>query len=305
MTAADPTVTPASSTHVTTDIAVPVAAESRRTTAAAMGILRRYWGFLPFGVLVLLAVIGPLLAPQSATMVVGPPSVGPSGAHLFGTDSNGFDVFSRTLTAFRLDVMIAIAVTVLATAVAVLIGTFSGMYATSAGVRGFLASTVGRLIDLIQALPVMIAGLVIVSFFGRNAVVITIALSIVVMPFQARLMRTEVMRTRTDGYVTAARMSGESELRVVLRHVIPNSWGPMLENSSAIFGMAIIFCAGLGFLGVGIPLPEAEWGNMLSSGAPDAAVGRWWPALFPALALAYAVWAASTFTTAAGALRRR
>lgn len=65
-------------------------------------------------------------------------------------------------------------------------------------------------------------------------------------------------------------MSGESELRVVLRHVIPNSWGPMLENSSAIFGMAIIFCAGLGFLGVGIPLPEAEWGNMLSSGAPDA-----------------------------------
>ncbi|MDV7999876.1 ABC transporter permease [Rhodococcus sp. IEGM 1408] len=265
-------------------------------TFAIRGKFRSLLRFVPFAVLVALAVLGPVLAPMSATMVTGSPSQPPSAAHLFGTDSNGFDVFSRTLTAFRLDVMIGVAVTASATAGALLIGTVAGMYSAEPGIRGRLASTAGRLIDLIQALPVMIAGLVIVSFFGRSAVVMTVALAIVLMPFQARLLRSEVMRHRDDGYVTAARMSGESEFRVLIRHVVPNSWGPVLANCSAIFGMAIIMSAGLGFVGVGIPLPQAEWGNMLSSAAPDAAVGRWWSALFPAAALALSVWAASTLT---------
>lgn len=257
---------------------------------------RSYLRYVPFGLLVALAILGPILAPMSATMVTGSPSQPPSAEHLFGTDSNGFDVFSRTLTAFRLDVLIGAAVTAMATVVALVIGTVAGMYASEGGLRGRVASLAGRLIDLIQALPVMIAGLVIVSFFGRSAVVMSIALAVVLMPFQARILRSEVMRHRVDGYVIAARMSGESEFTVLRRHVLPNSWGPVMANCSAIFGMAIIMSAGLGFVGVGIPLPQAEWGNMLSSAAPDAAVGRWWAALFPALALAFSVWAASTLT---------
>ncbi|SDU73467.1 ABC transporter permease [Gordonia westfalica] len=259
--------------------------------------LRDYTALIPFALLLLLAVFGPMLAPQSATEVVGTPSTAPSGDHWFGTDSNGFDVLSRTLTAFRLDILIAIGVTVLATAVGIAIGSIAGMYGSKGGLLGAIAATLGRTIDLVQAMPVMIGGLVIVSFFGRNPVVIALALALVLMPFQGRLMRTEVLRTRNDGFVTAARMSGESEFRILMRHVIPNSCAPVLENASAIFGMGIIFCAGLGFLGVGIPLPTAEWGNMLADGAADAAVGRWWPALFPVLALAYSVWAASRVTT--------
>ncbi|MCZ0915242.1 ABC transporter permease [Gordonia amicalis] len=266
--------------------------------------LRDYAGLIPFALLLLLAVFGPMLAPQSATDVVGTPSSAPSGDHWFGTDSNGFDVLSRTLTAFRLDIAIAIGVTLLATAVGIAIGSIAGMYGSKGGVLGAIAATLGRTIDLVQALPVMIGGLVIVSFFGRNSVVIALALALVLMPFQGRLMRTEVLRTRNDGFVTAARMSGESELRILLRHVIPNSCAPVLENASAIFGMGIIFCAGLGFLGVGIPLPTAEWGNMLADGAADAAVGRWWPALFPVIALAYSVWAASRVTTFISRRRR-
>ncbi|MDS1113436.1 ABC transporter permease [Gordonia westfalica] len=259
--------------------------------------LRDYTALIPFALLLLLAVFGPMLAPQSATEVVGTPSTAPSGDHWFGTDSNGFDVLSRTLTAFRLDILIAIGVTVLATAVGIAIGSIAGMYGSKGGLLGAIAATLGRTIDLVQAMPVMIGGLVIVSFFGRNPVVIALALALVLMPFQGRLMRTETLRTRNDGFVTAARMSGESEFRILTRHVIPNSCAPVLENASAIFGMGIIFCAGLGFLGVGIPLPTAEWGNMLADGAADAAVGRWWPALFPVLALAYSVWAASRVTT--------
>ncbi|MHC3004128.1 ABC transporter permease [Gordonia metallireducens] len=266
--------------------------------------IRDYAALIPFALLLLLAVFGPMLAPQSATEVVGTPSTAPSGEHWFGTDSNGFDVLSRTLTAFRLDILIAIGVTVLATAVGLAIGAIAGMYGSRGGLLGAIAATLGRTIDLVQAMPVMIGGLVIVSFFGRNSVVIALALALVLMPFQGRLMRTEVLRTRNDGFVTAARMSGESEFRILTRHVIPNSCAPVLENASAIFGMGIIFCAGLGFLGVGIPLPTAEWGNMLADGAADAAVGRWWPALFPVLALAYSVWAASRVTTFVSRRRR-
>jgi len=272
--------------------------------AGAVAGLRRHAALIPFGILLLFAVIGPIVAPQPATEVVGTPSTAPSGDHWFGTDSNGFDVFSRTLTAFRLDILIAIAVTLLATVVGMAIGAIAGMYGSRGGLLGVIAGTLGRTIDLVQALPVMIGGLVIVSFFGRDEVVVSIALALVLMPFQGRLMRTEVLRTRNDGYVTAARMSGESEIRILFRHVIPNSCAPVLENASAIFGMAIIFCAGLGFLGVGIPLPTAEWGNMLADGAADAAVGRWWPALFPVLALAYSVWAASKVTTFISRRRR-
>ncbi|QMU21624.1 ABC transporter permease [Gordonia rubripertincta] len=270
-------------------------AASPQNSAGSAG-LRDYAALIPFALLLLLAVFGPILAPQSPTEVVGTPSTAPSVDHWFGTDSNGFDVLSRTLTAFRLDIAIAIGVTLLATVVGIAIGSIAGMYGSKGGLLGVIAATLGRTIDLVQALPVMIGGLVIVSFFGRNAVVIALALALVLMPFQGRLMRTEVLRTRNDGFVTAARMSGESEFRILTRHVIPNSCAPVLENASAIFGMGIIFCAGLGFLGVGIPLPTAEWGNMLADGAADAAVGRWWPALFPVLALAYSVWAASRVT---------
>ncbi|GAA13503.1 MULTISPECIES: ABC transporter permease [Gordonia] len=274
------------------------------TSARKTSGLRDYAALIPFALLLLLAVFGPMLAPQAATEVVGTPSTAPSGAHWFGTDSNGFDVLSRTLTAFRLDIAIAIGVTLLATVVGIAIGSIAGMYGSKGGPLGVIAATLGRTIDLVQALPVMIGGLVIVSFFGRNSVVIALALALVLMPFQGRLMRTEVLRTRNDGFVTAARMSGESEFRILTRHVIPNSCAPVLENASAIFGMGIIFCAGLGFLGVGIPLPTAEWGNMLADGAADAAVGRWWPALFPVLALAYSVWAASRVTTFISRRRR-
>ncbi|MBF4576072.1 ABC transporter permease [Frondihabitans sp. VKM Ac-2883] len=264
-----------------------------------------FWPRLvPFGIVLLLAVIGPFLATHSATEVVGGQSEAPSGEFWFGTDANGLDIYSRVVTAFRLDIVIALCITIIATVVAMVVGLVSGMYQSNRGVSGILARLLGRAVDLVQSIPVMIAGLVIVSFFGRNAVVITLSLAVVLIPFQARLMRTEVLRTRIDGYIDAARMSGESEGRLLVRHVLPNSFRPTIENTSTIFGMAIIFCAALGFLGVGIPTPTAEWGTMLAAGAPDAAVGRWWSVLFPAAALALSVWSASLVVAAFGGKRR-
>ncbi|AMM21917.1 peptide ABC transporter [Frondihabitans sp. PAMC 28766] len=256
------------------------------------------WRLVPFAIVILLAIIGPYLANHPATSVVGGQTVAPNGKFWFGTDANGLDIYSRVMTAFRLDVCIALGVAIISTVAAMVIGLVSGMYGSHRGVLGIVSRILGRAVDLVQSIPVMIAGLVLVSFFGRSPVVECLSLAVVIIPFQSRLMNTEVLRTRSDGYVDAARMSGESELRLLVRHVLPNSWRPTLENTSTVFGMGIIFCAALGFLGVGIPTPTAEWGTMLSVGAPDAAVGHWWPVAFPALALAFSVWSASVLVSA-------
>lgn len=258
---------------------------------------------LPLGIVLVLTFVGPMLAPFDPTRVVGTSSQPPSAEWWFGTDSMGLDVFSRVVSAFALNIPMALAITVIATALGMVIGLIAGMYESRGGVIGLLARVLTRAVDLVQAIPVMIAGLVLVSFFGRNPVVIVLSLALVLVPFQARLMRTEVLKTRSDAYVDAARLAGESEAEIVFRHVLPNSSRSTIENTSAIFAMGIIFCAALGFLGVGVPVPAPEWGSMLANGATDAVVGRWWPFLFPAVALGISVWAASVFV--AGVTRSR
>lgn len=258
---------------------------------------------IPLGIVLLLTFVGPLLAPFDPTRVVGSSSQPPSAESWFGTDSMGLDVFSRVVAAFALNIPMALAITVIATALGMVIGLIAGMYESRGGPIGLLARILTRAVDLVQAIPIMIAGLVLVSFFGRNPVVIVLSLALVLVPFQARLMRTEVLKTRSDAYVDAARLAGESEGEIVFRHVLPNSSRSTVENTSAIFAMGIIFCAALGFLGVGVPVPAPEWGSMLANGATDAVVGRWWPFLFPAVALGLSVWAASVFI--AGITRSR
>ncbi|MBM7245167.1 ABC transporter permease [Rhodococcus fascians] len=271
-----------------------------RTNAAApkAASLTRWYAAIPFVSIVVIAVIGPRLAPHSATNVVGAPSTGPSSEFWFGTDTNGMDVFSRVLSATRLDVGVGLAVTVAATAIALAIGLLAGMNEHRRGVGGMMARASARTVDMVQAIPAMVAGLVLLSFFGRTIPTLIVALTIILIPMQARLVRTEVLRVRSEAYIEAARMSGLHEVRILIRHVLPNSASSALENTSAIFGIAIIFCAGLGFLGVGVPPPTPEWGSMLASGATDAAVGRWWSAFFPALALGITVAAAAGATKA-------
>lgn len=274
-------------------------AEPRRNAVAPKAASRtRWYAAIPFVSIVVVAVIGPRFAPHSATTVVGAPSTGPSADFWFGTDTNGMDVFSRVLSATRLDVGVGLAVTVAATAIALFIGLLAGMNEHRRGVGGILARASARTVDMVQAIPAMVAGLVLLSFFGRTIPTLIVALTVILIPMQARLVRTEVLRVRSEAYIDAARMSGLHEVRILIRHVLPNSASSALENTSAIFGIAIIFCAGLGFLGVGVPPPTPEWGSMLASGATDAAVGRWWSAFFPALALGITVAAAAGATKA-------
>lgn len=261
---------------------IPVTVEIR---AAGLATALRWWRVLPALAFLVLAVVGPWLAPYSATSVVATPSIPPNGIHLMGTDSSGLDVFSRVLAGARNDVFLALSDALLATAIGILVGLLVGMNEHRRGPAGFLARGAARSLDLLQAIPAIVTGLTLVGFFGSSITSLMVALVVILTPNQARLVRTEVLRTRTEPYLDAARMAGEGEIELTIRHVLPNASWAALENTSVVFGAAILTTAALGFLGVGLHPPTPEWGAMLSTGASDAAVGRWWPALFPAAAM--------------------
>jgi peptide/nickel transport system permease protein len=271
--------------------AVPTGAAKPASTRRPIG--RLVSGYLPALVVVIIAIVGPYLTRYSPTDVVGQGNLVPSALHWFGTDSSGMDVFARTFAAFRYDVPIGLAAAVLSTVVGIIIGIVIGTTESLPGAGGWIGRGVGRLVDLLQALPVIVLSLAIVAFFGSTPLVLIIAIGLVLMPGQARVVRSEVLKVRTEAYVEAGRVSGFSEVEILVRHILPNSSWPALENASLMFGSSILIVGALGFLGVGLPIPTPEWGSMISIGAPAAAVGRWWSALFPALALAFSVFALS------------
>jgi peptide/nickel transport system permease protein len=243
----------------------------------------------PMAAVLVVAVIGPWIVPLSPTAVAGSPNLPPGGAFHFGTDSTGLDVFSRTIAAFRNDIVIATLTSLISTTTGILVGLLIGMNESRRGLLGWVARFLARVLDLIQAVPAVVIALALVAVVGTSVFSLTIALAIILTPNQARMVRTEVLKVRTDAYVDAARMAGESEFALTMRHVLPNASWPALENSSLVFGAAILIAATLGFLGVGLQPPTPEWGSMISTGASDAAVGRWWSFVFPAIALVIAV----------------
>ncbi|ROQ39700.1 peptide/nickel transport system permease protein [Frondihabitans sp. PhB188] len=248
---------------------------------------------LPSLLIVLLAIVGPFLTPYSATTISGAVSSAPSMAHLFGTDSVGLDVFSRVIGAARYNLVIAVATTLLCTVIGVVFGLGIGWFESARGAAGLVARGTTRLFDLLQAVPAILLGLVIVSFFGASVISLTVGMAIILAPIQMRLVRIEVLRVRKEAYLDAARMAGQNELKLLARHVLPNSIWVALENMSFLFATSILLTAALGFVGVGLRPPTPEWGSMISSATNDALTGRWWSAAFPSIAMMITVWAFS------------
>ena len=237
-----------------------------------------------FGLFLLAAVFGPWLAPydplaSDTAMALQPPSV----AHWFGTDQLGRDIFSRVVVATRLDMAIAI----LSVALVFVVGGLAGVAAGFFG--GWTDRIVGRLADTIMAFPLFVLAMGIVAALGNTVTNIVIATAIVNFPLYARIARSEANIRREAGFVQAARLTGNSEIRTLLTQIVPNILPIMMVQMSLTMGYAILNAAGLSFIGLGVRPPTPEWGIMVAEGAGFIVSGEWWIALFPGLALMLAV----------------
>lgn len=244
--------------------------------------LNVYWGILALFVLV--ALLAPLLAthdPEHADTLAK--RLGPSGEHLFGTDSDGFDVFSRVLYATRIDFSIALAGVAAGTAVGVPLGAASGY------LRGWVGEGLSRLAETIQSIPLFLFGLMIFAALGNSKPVLVGVIAFVNAPIFLKLTRSVVLPIRDSDYIAAARCAGLGPGAIIARHVLPNALGPVASQLSISCAYAIQIVAGLAFLGLGVEVPEAEWGSMIQAGASRVVYGQWWISVFPGLAVLLAV----------------
>jgi peptide/nickel transport system permease protein len=244
------------------------------TAVAASGIL----------IVVLIAILGPSIAPYDPIASnVSESLLPPTYAHLAGTDQLGRDTFSRLLVATRLDLVIAVS----AVGISFLLGAVVGAFCGYAG--GRLDRAVGRFVDVMMAFPLFVLAMAMVAALGNRVENIVIATAIINLPFYIRFARAEVNVRRNVGWVEAARASGEGNISVVLRFLLPNVLPAMAVQMSLNLGWAILNAAGLSFIGLGVRPPTPEWGIMVAEGARFISTGKWWLVAFPGLALMLAV----------------
>jgi peptide/nickel transport system permease protein len=271
----------------TSTLAVDAAKRQKRFASFRYVLGENYitaFAFVLFAFFVVIALIGPYIAPfDPLNTSAGAPMTPPSAKHWFGTDALGRDVLSRVLVATRLDLGLALA----AVAASVVIGSSLGALAGYFG--GWTDIIISRFSELIMAFPLFVLAMGIVAAMGNTIGNIILATAIINLPFYIRVTRTEVNVRRDAGFVEAAKLAGNSELRTLFVHIMPNVFPPLAVQISLNMGWAILNAAGLSFIGLGVRPPEAEWGIMVAEGAQYIVSGEWWVALFPGAVLMLAV----------------
>lgn len=228
---------------------------------------------------VLVAILGPLLAPSDPTLQhLGSRLQPPSAAHWFGTDSLGRDLLSRVLYGSRLSISAGLAVV----AVAIVIGTLAGTVAGFFG--GVWDELVMRLTDMVLAFPSLILAMAIAAILHPSLTNALIAVTVTWWPSYARLIRGQTLAIKSNQYVEAARALGSGSGRVILRHILPNAFAPVLVQATLDVGAVILTVAGLSFIGFGAQPPTPEWGLMVSEGRSFLQT-QWWVPTLPALAI--------------------
>jgi peptide/nickel transport system permease protein len=248
-----------------------------------------------FALFILIALIGPAIVPHdplasNATAALQPPS----GTHWFGTDALGRDIFSRTLVATRLDLGIAISAVALSFALGIALGLAAGFFG------GWWDTAITRVSDTIMAFPLFVLAMGIVAAMGNTVGNIVLATAIINLPFYIRVARAEANVRRGAGFIEAARLSGNGDVRILAVHLFPNILPPAMVQVSLNMGWAILNAAGLSFIGLGVRPPTPEWGILVAEGAQFIVSGEWWVSFFPGAVLMLAVF---TFNLLGDALR--
>lgn len=258
----------------------------RLTPRQAWRLVKRQWlgaiGGLITTIMLLLAVLGPVVSPYDPNGTSADVLQPPSAIHFFGTDEFGRDTFSRVLVGARL----TISVPLMAMAAGIIVATGLGM--ASAYWGGLLDLALQRVMDTLLSLPTLILAMFFVAVFGADMWNLVVVLTIAVVPPVQRVARASTLSVLQQPYVEAARSVGAGPIRLMTGHILRNIAAPLLVIATTGIGALILAQAGLGFLGLGVKAPAAEWGQMLSL-ARTRALDAPWLAIFPGLAISLAV----------------
>ena len=238
-------------------------------------------GLFLLAALLLMAYAGPYLISHDPLAVdFDQALLAPSLTHPFGTDDLGRDVLSRVIHAAATDLQIALVCVLLPFAIGTTIGLISGY------IGGWVDAVLVRLVDILWAFPFYVLVIAIVGSMGPSIGNMYLAFTVVIWISFARIVRGEVLLVKNAEYIQAAKVLGYSQLRIVLRHVLPNVITPAIVFMMADVVLTILAVTSLGFLGLGIQPPTPEWGVMISEGR-NFILDGWWISLFPGLAIVY------------------
>jgi peptide/nickel transport system permease protein len=262
---------------------------------AALRFLARRYPLGAFGAVIMaLCVLAALFAPYIT--VYDPLSTNsalslarPSVEHWLGCDFMGRDVFSRIVYGARISLAVGIGSMSLGITSGVIIGLASGY------LGGWVDLIVQRLIDILQSLPLLVMALLMTASLGPSLRNTIIAISIALIPSSARVVRSTTLSLREQPFVESAKAIGMSEMRIAIRHVLPNTLAPLIVLATAQFGTTILIEAALSFLGLGVPEPHPSWGRMLSESAAEYVRTAPWLVIFPGLAISLVVFGTNLF----------
>ena len=258
------------------------AAEQRRQRRFIVRALFRSPTFLVGLGIVLFWIVMALLSThitQSPTTPSGSILSGPSGAHWFGTDDLGRDVFARTMAGAYTVLIIAPLATLLALLWGAIVGLVAGFY------RGITDDVIMRIVDAFLALPIIITSILVISLLGRSYAVLILVIGALFTPVVSRTIRSAVIGEREREYVMAANLRGERSAFVMAREILPNITQPIIVEGTVRLGYAVFTAATLSFLGFGLEPPSPDWGLVIASERANLQAAPW-TVLFPALALA-------------------
>lgn len=239
----------------------PRVSEFRRFRRVFFGRGVVIFGMAVLLVFIIVAIFAPFLAPYDPyEPALGKGLLGPSKEHLLGTDALGRDTLSRIIYGSRTSLMIGLIVVFAAAIIGVSLGLVAGYYG------GWVHTVIMRVIDALMAFPMILLALVIAALLGGGIKNVIIALTVGLVPVYARLMCGQVITGKENDYIMAGRAVGASNLRIMIRHLIPNCFPPLIVLVTMMLGATILAEAGLSFLGIGVEAPIAAWGSMVSDG---------------------------------------
>ncbi len=213
----------------------------------------------------------------------------PSHGHLLGADAMGRDIYSRIVYGARISLAVGLGSTFLGCVLGVILGLTSGY------LGGWVDLVIQRIVDVLQAVPLLVLALVMAAALGPALDNTILAIAIPLVPYTARVIRSNTLTLREQPFVEAARAVGMSEFRIAVRHVLPNTLAPLIVIATAQLGAAILTEASLSFLGLGVPEPHPSWGRMLSESAAEYVRTAPWLVIFPGVAISLAVFGTNLF----------